>query len=643
MNPCTSFSSVNLPSASSLAALAATADDLLKEFELTTDQKLLNLINDPYYTSDPIHELFKDRGITTTTDLNNCVTVDEIETMYALMNWYHLACFGYLHDKDNPKHLEDTYEFLGIKNIFDFFTSKFNNLSTLVTKEKNGSDFLQLFLQEIDKALKGVSTAQNVTMTLEQFSQIDDSEYISSIGLLFDSEECRTDAFRLVAFLQMTSHFYTELDTSKPFQEQYPAIFASIPKELHRIFTIIENWIQLNKSQVFEIPLTLEAKSCTKSSLPTTVSRFSCNAPINFVRPDIPGIPNFMNNGGNTCYMSSTLWPLAYVIPDKVEECISKFEKNPPETQEIALAREAFTAFFRRLTSPTSETIKGHEVDRLRTALQKAFPFHFTQDNPKVQEDAHEFLNCIINELLKMDHGEGVFYISRVFTQANPEEELIDKELYNYEEALAPYYVKDGNLLTVKLHDEHEKSERHVTFSDLATPPRKSSEIIQREATQSADKEKPAKSHVSASFSDQYVLASIEEAPEFIISNLGRFAYSGNRRTKCSDPVLPSPQISFQIKGEPGKPSEKTVTYNLIATTVHRGETAERGHYYTYMRYGNEGKIVKYDDMDSCPQVDVPYPQVLDTTTKNGYIFYYRKQVSPNPEIVTESEDSPPL
>lgn len=622
MEPCTSFSADQLPQATSLEVLAVAIPD---ENELSTAQKFLNAIYDEYFDDLAIQNIFKHKGIATPHELSQYFNDEEVETMYQLTNWYHLMCLGYLHSKDDAKHLEDVHKFLGVKNIFDIFASNFEELNLQFYKHKRPSDLFVRFVKEISEALIGTVSAHNATINIEIFSQLDHVEYLASVRPLFE-EMSPENLFRWNLFVIIASYFYPELDTSKSFEEQHPAIFALIPKELHGIFTIIESYIKLQKGE--------EASS---KPLIRTYQR-----PADFVRPDIPGLPNFMKNGGNTCYMSSTLWALAYVIPHKVEECLAKFADNPPETPEIGRARDAFTHFFRRLTSLESETIKGYEVDELRTVLQKAFPLSFTLGSPKIQEDAHEFLNCVVSNLLQMDHGEGVFYISRVFTRVNPEEELVDKELYNYEEALAPYYLKDGNLLSVKLHEQHEKSQSAVTFSDLATPSRQSSEITPREVLlkkvekeesettppevlQPVDEEKPAKRHVPATLSDQYVLASREQAPEFFISTLGRFAYANNKRTKCNDPVLPSPEISFQIKGEPGKPSEQTVTYNLVAINVHNGLSAERGHYYTYLRYGDEGKIVKYDDLDQYPEVDVPFDQVLQTSTHNGYIFYYKK------------------
>ncbi len=343
-----------------------------------------------------------------------------------------------------------------------------------------------------------------------------------------------------------------------------------------------------------------------------------------YARMDIPGLPNWMPNAANSCYMSSTIWPLAVMLRDEIYEKIGNFSAVPLRNER---ARDAFIELFENVTSPAITDITSDAVSSLRKELQQDFPTRFIAARNHVQEDAYDFLNCVLIDLLQFNSlrdRSPRFVTMHKFNRVDGAA-LVEPEHYNYEKRLATRCVREPSMiLDIRLDgNEHPPT----TLGDLVTECRAAGEVERVAKRTTSDHHGPAKRSVKTRHTEQVVVASRAEAPAYLIARLTRFSEDAvsQVRTKRRDQVFPSMTLDFRIQSE--EESNATVQYDLVAVTVHQGERLDNGHYYAYLRKEVEGKmrVFKYDDIGG-PQLLPEAGAAWADAGRNGYIYYYRRR-----------------
>ncbi len=579
-------------------------------------EQFIDIISLPILGDSLPVELLRKHELTDSIILKHYFSEEEIRHMIAVLQWIHVLMIGDLANAEMTDNgFEELKKFLGVDDIFAVLHPKGMKGKSVeeavLFTEKSINVLYKSFIKRSADSLLELVNPENLSSNIEFLFRVDEAETLAALEPALQSLPQEV-SFNWTLFVSIVTAFVDEFDTKKSFLEQAAPWLSELPEALHPVITRLEEYVKSQMTDVVVVP----------KSKPTIIPCYK--QPVRFTRPSNVGLPNDMYNGKDTCYISTTLWALAFVMPDKVMECIKKFDKKIAPTEEIQAARESFIRIFTQLRSETTEIISACTVNEFRRSMRKAFPFHFSETDPVAQEDAYQFLSCVLDHLLLMDYGKGIFFVSRLFTRPNPDVPLVDPDLYNYKEQLAPHYAAEPScLLTIRLPTAKEEG---VTFSDLATKSHRSTEILQRTVKQTTNSDKPATQEVAVYTSDQYVLPSVEDAPEVVICTLARFDLEHAAAVKRRDVIEPSLELSFHVMGEPGTPSDTTVTYDLVAVTVHTGTTLHRGHYVNYMRYGADRKIIKYCDL-SGPSVDPKFEDVRDHTSRDSYILYYKRRV----------------
>ncbi|MBS0638178.1 MAG: ubiquitin carboxyl-terminal hydrolase, partial [Verrucomicrobia bacterium] len=344
-----------------------------------------------------------------------------------------------------------------------------------------------------------------------------------------------------------------------------------------------------------------------KSETPNNFVQITPPLQFLFKKPDIAALPNFIPHAANSCYMAATLVPLAYVYDPLVQASLKRFEH-----MEKTDSREQFCSLYSQLKSEATVEITIDQVHKLRVALQREFEYRFFTPNQSTQEDAGDFLMCILQDLLQ-EPPTGKFLQKRTFQSVDPDQEK-EPDLYDYETALSTKYTKlDEVMKDITICEG-------LSFNELVTEVCPTNDIDLNAYRKHQNGEGPKFQSIMAHHQEQLLVESAESAPEFFCARLRRFSQDPitGVRKKDNTPIQPSRKLEFHIKD-----SDNTVAYDLCAVTVHSGKTLDGGHYYCYLLH--DGKIYKYDDLTGADRV-VNEASVWQDVVSNGYIFHYKKR-----------------
>lgn len=315
--------------------------------------------------------------------------------------------------------------------------------------------------------------------------------------------------------------------------------------------------------------------------------------------------------------MAATLTPLAFVCDAQIKEALKKYDHMPVPSDAVAAAREHFQALYFLLKAEECTDITIAQVDALRQALQRAYDYRYFNPHSCSQEDAGDFLMCLVEDLLPM-FGSKHLYVKHTFQQLASSTQ-IEPERYDYTAVLATKYLElEQNMTDISF--EYKTVE---TLSNLATGMRRTNDIDLNAYLRDASDTAAAKYQtIMAEHQEQFLVESAADAPDFFCVRLRRFSQNPatRARTKHQTPIIPSRSLQFQIKGK--EESNERVSYELSAITVHSGPSADGGHYYCYLLHG--GTIYKYNDLTGAEAV-VKEAEVWQDVLINGYIFYFKK------------------
>ena len=354
----------------------------------------------------------------------------------------------------------------------------------------------------------------------------------------------------------------------------------------------------------------------------------SMDAP-QFDRLDFPGHPNWMPNGGNSCYISATLWPLFLLLDSQIQAKIKEFptiggqnEVITDQSLKMQQARKAFVSLYQKIAAEKIEEINVDDVNTFRKEMQRAYPEQFAP-NTFLPEDAYDFLVWVVDDLLELHEttkNSPKFSVLHTFCSTS-DKLLPNDDLYDYKTAIEPSYSSEpSHILNLRLDDE---KIHKTSLKELITTSRKT-EIIERNAYKKNSVDDGPKYQSFPTHHYEFMLVeSKESAPEFFVGRLTRFTLSDKGKKKRFDEIRPNATLEFKIKGK--EEDEDTVPYDLVAITVHEGPMINNGHYFSYFRI--EDKFFKYDDIKG-PSTCIDDKKVMQDATENGYLFYYRKRES---------------
>ncbi|MCE5294684.1 MAG: ubiquitin carboxyl-terminal hydrolase [Chlamydiales bacterium] len=558
--------------------------------EETIYDKCFNLVNHEV-VQDSLAGTFANWGIDSPDKLKTFFTEKEATTIYAILQHFRILRSG-LNDLQNCFKLLNvsaTIEILNPKN------SLFSNFDTLFLSKESGSHQYQITLLALEALTKiQVSPGEIVNLIDQEAATWDYCTLLANIyrplELLSLEELCRMTFFVSVALssidqydsntciLKQTGHWGRDLS---------PAMARAL-KFIHTCLSKIKN-PSIKKEHPIQIPQQFR-----------------------FAKPNIAALPNCIPHAANSCYMASTLTPLAFVCDLQVQQALKKFE-----FMEATAARTEFRALYNSLKAEAITDISIAQVDALRFALQRAYDYRYFNPNASTQEDAGDFLMCILEDLLQLG-TDCSFYEKHTF---QPLENSVrtEPDHYDYDEAFATKQRKlQQNMTDISLED----AGPGVKFADLATGIRRTNDLDLNAYRKESVETDPKFRTIMAHHQEQFMVESADKAPNFFCARLRRFSQDPQTgiKTKHRMPVEPSLTLQFQSKDS--EDSNETVTYELAAVTVHNGSTADSGHYYCYLRH--EDCIYMYNDLAGAAAV-LNEPQVWQDVLTDGYIFFYKK------------------
>lgn len=606
-------------------------DVLAEEIVLSAEaaySRCIDLMNSIEYEEKPICGFFSDLcGDVTVESLKQKFTLEQVAEMNATLQWYHLVLMGHLPKSDGYKDtFFDVKKFLGVSSYTEVLSPSvklvtsdnpltFEDLLALITTAPDAqhtpySQFLKVIREGLDSNTSVNVIAANVELSI-------DFQVVGSLrDLLYKMDA--TQRIRWALFISIITHYCDEETFTKELVSEMVGLLPSdisedMKQQLSRLAGALVKLHEVQNGQ----------NACGMALGGTAAIPIG---PTLYAKMDIQGLPNWMPNGGNTCYISATLWGLFLQLHDRVQQKIANTRtEDLLATPAKKVAQEAFKSLYTKISANEVSHISSQEVNDFRRAMQVAFPNRFLSPFTSGQEDAYEFLAATVRDLLGFDccnESTSKFIVLHTFARIN-EQPLRRADLYDYEQALAPSYSNQlSYVLDIRL-DEHVAAS--TSFKDLVTTVRQT-DVVERNAYLQQENPGLAKyQSIQTLHTEQFLVESKALAPEFFCGRITRFSvdYTTGIQNKRFDHVAPSAFLEFHSKENPAE----TVPYDLAAICVHSGYSVNAGHYYTYFRkqVGGAYTWFKYDDIHG-PEQCQNEQQVLLDVARNGYIYYYKKR-----------------
>ena len=542
----------------------------------------------------PKHRLadsFEEWDLTSPNKLKSVFSEKEITSIHSILQHYIILHYG-------PSDLSECFKLLNVSSVIEILNPKnalFSNLRDLFFIPQNCSKDYSMMLTTLEAYTKIQLNPQKIAKKFASASFM--WEYSRLLGNIYKPLEVLSlqERCRITFFIVASLFSINQYDSSTCILVQTDSFAKEFSPEMSHALRKIHFCLSKMKPE-----------SLTEQKTPEVPLLFR------FAKPNIASLPNCIPHAANSCYMASTLTPLAYVCDQNIQESLKKFEFMEPTA-----ARKAFIDFYSSLKAEAITDISVAQVDNLRTELQKAYDYRFFNPNRPTQEDAGDFLMCITEDLLQMNTG-CCFYEKHTF-QLLETSVKIEPENYNYDEALA---TKQSKLIQNMTEISLENAAPGVKFADLVTGIRHTNDIDLNAYRRPTIETGPKFQTIMAHHQEQFMVESAEKAPNFFCARLRRFLQNPQTgaRTKHRIPVEPSLKLQFQIKDS--EESNNKVTYELAAVTVHSGIDADGGHYYCYLR--DHDRIYKYNDFTGAEVVSNE-AQVWQDVLTDGYIFFYKK------------------
>lgn len=336
-----------------------------------------------------------------------------------------------------------------------------------------------------------------------------------------------------------------------------------------------------------------------------------------------------LENFGNTCYCNSVLQALYFCVPFR-EQLLEYYSnnKNPGDAEENVLT--CLAELFSQITSQKKKT---------GVIAPKRFVQRVKKENELfrgyMHQDAHEFLNFLLNELVDIMEKEFRAVNNSSDTSSPPEkiangpnnaqangvrkEPLVTWVHKNFQGILTNE-TKCLRCETVTARDE--------TFLDLSLDIEQNSSITSClknfSSTETLNAEDKFFCDKCCSLQEAQKRMKIKKPPHILVIHLKRFKYMEqlSRYKKLSYRVVFPLELKLSNTVE-NADSE----YSLFAVVVHVGSGPNHGHYVSLVKSHNHWLFFDDENVEiideSAVQTSFGSAQEFSSNTDHGYILFY--------------------
>ncbi|XP_047319930.1 ubiquitin carboxyl-terminal hydrolase 4 [Impatiens glandulifera] len=343
-----------------------------------------------------------------------------------------------------------------------------------------------------------------------------------------------------------------------------------------------------------------------------------------------------LENFGNTCYCNSVLQALYFCVPFR-EQLLEYYanNKNPADAEENLLM--CLADLFTQISSQKKKTgviAPKRFVQRLKKQNELFRSY--------MHQDAHEFLNYLLNELVEILEKEAHDVKSDQET-SSPTEKVSDPN----GQASQPNGPKKDTLVTW-VHKNFQGiltnetrclrcetvTARDETFLDLSVDIEQNSSITSClknfSSTETLNAEDKFFCDKCCSLQEAQKRMKIKKPPHILVIHLKRFKYMEQlgRYKKLSYRVVFPLELKLSNTVE-----DADSEYSLFAVVVHVGSGPNHGHYVSLVKSHNHWLFFDDENVEmieeSAVQTFFGSAQEYSSNTDHGYILFYER-ISPS-------------
>ncbi|CAO2815517.1 unnamed protein product [Amaranthus hypochondriacus] len=339
-----------------------------------------------------------------------------------------------------------------------------------------------------------------------------------------------------------------------------------------------------------------------------------------------------LENFGNTCYCNSVLQALYFCVPFR-EKLLEYYEKNknPADPEENLLT--CLADLFTQISSQKKKT---------GVIAPKRFVQRVRKENELfrgyMHQDAHEFLNFLLNELVDILEKE----FSTVKDGSDTSSEKVANGPTNgltngvHKEPLVTWVHKNfQGILTneTKCLRCETVTARDETFFDLSLDIEQNSSITSClknfSSTETLNAEDKFFCDKCCSLQEAQKRMKIKKPPHILVIHLKRFKYIENlgRYKKLSYRVVFPLELKLTNTVE-----DADSEYSLFAVVIHVGTGPNHGHYVSLVKSHNHWLFFDDENVDIIDEAAVQTffgsAQEYSSNSEHGYILFYERLTS---------------
>ncbi|KAM7513612.1 hypothetical protein LguiA_003195 [Lonicera macranthoides] len=341
-----------------------------------------------------------------------------------------------------------------------------------------------------------------------------------------------------------------------------------------------------------------------------------------------------LENFGNTCYCNSVLQALYFCVPFR-EQLIEYYSNNKSLDAEENLLT-CLADLFMQISSQKKKTgviAPKRFVQRLKKQNEIFRSY--------MHQDAHEFLNYLLNELVDILEKESAAKTTNPETSSSPLEKIANGPTKNapyangsaQKEPLVTWVHKNfQGLLTneTKCLRCETVTARDETFLDLSLDIEQNSSITSClknfSSTETLNAEDKFFCDKCCSLQEAQKRMKIKKTPHILVIHLKRFKYIEqlSRYKKLSYRVVFPLELKLSNTVEDVDPE-----YSLFAVVVHVGSGPNHGHYVSLVKSHNHWLFFDDENVEmideSAVQTFFGSAQEYSSNTDHGYILFYER------------------